>query len=124
MRTLLLSITLLLTLQASDCATADSVQDSNVTAAKREVDAEDAKPTPMPIVMREVYSASSSASSDDDLPPTDSRLQREYYLPLDCYLPENPTASQMEAYLRKCVAKDRKKTAQAPKRPSVEGGQR
>lgn len=40
MRTLLLSILLLLTLQASDCATAGSVQDSNVTKAKREADAD------------------------------------------------------------------------------------
>lgn len=50
MRTLLLSVTLLLTLQASDCATAGSIQDSNVTRGKRELDAETlASPTPTPI---------------------------------------------------------------------------
>lgn len=49
MRTLLLSITLLLTLQASHCATAGSIQDSDVTKAKRELDAEVmASPTPTP----------------------------------------------------------------------------
>lgn len=47
MRTLLLSITLLLTLQASDCATAGSIQDSQVTKAKREADASPAS-TPIP----------------------------------------------------------------------------
>lgn len=58
MRTLLLSISLLLTLQASDCATAGSVQDSAVTQAKREADAESARPTPTPVVMRDVYRGS------------------------------------------------------------------
>lgn len=49
MRTILLSITLLLTLQVSDCATAGSIQDSSVTKAKRELDAEAlAGPTPTP----------------------------------------------------------------------------
>lgn len=42
---------LLLALQASDCATAGSIQDSSVTKAKRETDAEDSakrKPAPTP----------------------------------------------------------------------------
>jgi len=108
MRTLLL---LLLTLQASDCATAGSVQDSTVTAAKREADAEIAKPTPTPVVMREVY----PVDFGDGLSPTDSRPH------LECYLPEKPTASQMDTYLRHCIANPRKKL---PKRPGVEGGQR
>lgn len=41
MRTLLWSLTIVFALQASDCATAGSIQDSKVTKAKREVDAED-----------------------------------------------------------------------------------
>lgn len=41
MKTILLSFALLLALQASDCATAGSIQDSSVTKAKRQVDAED-----------------------------------------------------------------------------------
>lgn len=49
MNKFLLSITLLLALQASDCATAGSIQDSKVTQAKREADAEAvASPTPFP----------------------------------------------------------------------------
>jgi len=115
MRTLLLSISLLLTLQASDCATAGSVQDSAVTQAKREVDAESTRPTPTPVAMRDVYPTISS-DSPDGLSLADLRAH------LGCYLPENPTASQMDTYLRHCVAKDRKK--KLPKRPGVEGGQR
>ena len=68
MRHLFLSISLLLTLQASDCATAGSVQDSDVTAAKREVDAESAKPISTPVVMREVYPT--EPSSDLEMLPT------------------------------------------------------
>jgi hypothetical protein len=45
MNRFLLSVTLLLTIQASDCATAGSIQDSKVTQAKRETDAEP-QPTP------------------------------------------------------------------------------
>jgi hypothetical protein len=41
MNRFLLSATLLLALQASDCATAGSIQDSSVTRAKRETDAGD-----------------------------------------------------------------------------------
>lgn len=49
MKTILLSFALLFALQASDCATAGSIQDSNVTRAKRQVDAEDlSKPAPTP----------------------------------------------------------------------------
>lgn len=49
MRTLFLSITLLLTLQASDCAKAGSIQDESVTQAKRELDAHNlASSTPTP----------------------------------------------------------------------------
>ena len=41
MKTIFAIALLLLAMQASDCATAGSIQDSNVTKAKREVDAED-----------------------------------------------------------------------------------
>lgn len=49
MKTILLCVALGLALQASDCATAGSIQDSSVTKAKRDADAEDmAKATPTP----------------------------------------------------------------------------
>lgn len=49
MKTVLMITALAFALQASDCATAGSIQDSSVTKAKREADAEDmAKATPTP----------------------------------------------------------------------------
>lgn len=49
MKSALLASILTLALQASDCATAGSIQDSQVTKAKREADAEDlTRPTPCP----------------------------------------------------------------------------
>ena len=56
MKTILLSVVLLLAIQASDCATAGSIQDSKVTKAKRELDAEvmatSPTPTPRPLPMQ------------------------------------------------------------------------
>ncbi len=47
MRTILTALLIAIAFQASDCATAGSIQDSSVTKAKRKVDAEDmAKTTP------------------------------------------------------------------------------
>jgi len=47
MKSILITCLFLLALQ-SDCGTAGSVQDTQHTSAKRQVDAEDAQPTPKP----------------------------------------------------------------------------
>jgi hypothetical protein len=79
-------------LQASDCATAGSIQDSSVTKAKREADA-DARPTPTPIKVEEweaIHKRNQLFMGTGKIDP--------------CYLPENATANQIDTYLRKCHA--------------------
>ncbi len=50
-------------LQASDCATAGSIQDSQVTKEKRAADAQTlGSPTPTPVVMRDVHTGSFPAA--------------------------------------------------------------
>ena len=70
MKTFLLSAVLLLAIQASDCATAGSIHDSSVTREKRAADSqrnlyqEQVAPTPTPVIMREVHSASFPADEN------------------------------------------------------------
>jgi len=57
------SLTILFALQESNCGTAGSIQDREVTAEKRAADEVERypTPTPTPVVMRDVFRASSPA---------------------------------------------------------------
>jgi hypothetical protein len=104
MRTLLLSITLLLTLQASDCATAGSIQDSKVTKAKREAD----KNCPRHFDHRFFDPHHhNDARAKLGLPPT------EYSAGV--------IANEEEAY-RKCMMEETEAEAQPAPWPAPEGG--
>ena len=62
MRTLLLFGLLLFALNGDACGTGGSIQDTNHTESKRQVDAEDAQPTPTPFEMRTAYAPTFPAS--------------------------------------------------------------
>ncbi len=65
MRTLLLFGLLLFALNSDACGTGGSVQDTDHTKSKREVDAEDAQPTPTPFEMRTAYAPNFPAAEYD-----------------------------------------------------------
>ena len=65
MRTLLLFGLMLFALNGDACGTAGSIQDTNHTKSKRQVDAEDAKPTPTPVEMRTAYAPNFPAAEYD-----------------------------------------------------------
>lgn len=58
------SLTILFAMQESNCGTAGSIQDREVTAEKRAADEAEryAQPTPTPVVMRDVFQASFPAA--------------------------------------------------------------
>lgn len=63
MKTIFAIALLCLALQSDGCdGAAGDQRDKAVTQAKREADAEDAKPTPTPVVMRKVHAASFPAA--------------------------------------------------------------
>lgn len=65
MKPLLLLGLLLYVLSGDNCGTGGSIQDANHTESKRQVDAEDAQPTPTPFEMRTAYAPNFPAAEYD-----------------------------------------------------------